>query len=91
MSRVVDHIFGFAYFHEFAQIHDDNAVTQILYGRKILGDVKNRHAEFSGQFLEKVEDAGLDGNIQHGDRLVRHQNFVKKWGQALTPFFEFRI
>ena len=52
------------------QIHNGNAIGDVLYDGQVVGDKQIRGTELVLQFLEQVQNLGLNGNIQSGNRLV---------------------
>src|SRR5699024_1512274 len=57
-------------FHNVPQVHDGDAVAEVLDHAEVVGDEDIGQAVFRLQVLHQVEDLGLDGNVQGGHRLV---------------------
>ena len=58
--------------HHPAEVHDRDAVRDVLHHRDVVGDEEQREAEPALEILQQVDDLGLDGHVQGRDRLVRH-------------------
>ena len=52
------------------QIHNGNAIGDVLYDGQVVCDKQIRGTELVLQFLEQVQNLGLNGHIQSGYRLV---------------------
>ena len=52
------------------QVHNGNAIGDVLHDGQIVGDKEIRRTELVLKFLEQVQNLGLNGNIQSGDWLV---------------------
>ena len=63
---------GACLFHHLAQVHDGDVVRDVLDHRQVVGDEQIRQVPLFLQLHHQVEDLGLDGHIQCGDRLVAH-------------------
>ena len=70
MKKSVEYVDGSPHFYNSAKVHDCDAVTHVADHRKIMGDQKERKGEFSLQFLEKVDNLSLDGEVQRGNRFI---------------------
>ena len=70
MLRVVQHRARIAAFDHLALLHDDDAVADVVGGRKIVRDVDDRDAELVAQSLEQVDDRHPQRGIDHRHRLV---------------------
>ena len=53
-----------------AQIHNGNAIGDMLHDRQVVGDKQICSTELVLEFLEQVQNLGLNGHIQSGNRLV---------------------
>ena len=62
--------FGFAQFNNFALSHDGNAVGKIANNREVVGHEEHGEMELATQFLQEIDDLGLDADIQCGDGFV---------------------
>ena len=52
------------------EVHDRDAVADVLDDAHVVGDEDVRQPEFALEVLEQVQDLGLDGDVERGDRLV---------------------
>ncbi len=59
--------------HQPAPVHHPHPVAQELHHGQIVGDEQEGEAVLLLEVLEEVHDLGLDGHVQGGDGLVRHQ------------------
>ena len=64
------HVADVTLFHDFSEIHDGHLVADVLDHRHVMGDEKIGKPEGLLEPGQKIEDLGLDGHIQGGDRLV---------------------
>ena len=60
-------------FNGLAQIHDHDLIGDVVDHAQIVGDEDVGQIQLLLEVLQEVEDLGLDGHIQRGDGLVRHQ------------------
>ena len=56
--------------HQLAQVHNADAVGDMLDDAEVVGDKEIGKAHFPLQILEHIHHLGLDGNIQGGNRLI---------------------
>lgn len=63
------------HFDDLPQIHDGHTVRNVLNDREVMGNEKIRQTAFFAQFHEKINDLGLDRNVQSRDRLIQDQEF----------------
>jgi len=56
--------------HQVAQVHHAYAVADVAHHGKVVGDEQVGQRELLLQLLKKIDDLGLDGNVQSGYRLV---------------------
>ena len=56
--------------HQLAQVHDADAVGDVLDHAQVMGDEQVGQAHFLLQVLEHIHDLCLNGHVQCGDRLV---------------------
>ena len=61
---------GRSHLHDPPQVHDRDVVTDVGHDIEVVGDEEIGQPESFLQVLQQVDDLGLDGNIQGGDRLV---------------------
>ena len=58
--------------HHVAQVHDADAVADILHHAQVVGDEEVGQVLLLLQVGQQVEDLGLDGHVQSGHGLVAH-------------------
>ena len=63
---------GLGEFHDLPEVHDCDPVADILDHGQVMGDKKVREAEFLLKVFEEVDHLSLDGNVEGGYRLIRH-------------------
>src|SRR6266853_5859620 len=56
-----------------SRIHDDDALGELRNDTEVVRDQHHRHAEFLAQLAQKLEDLGLDGDVERSCRLIRNQ------------------
>ena len=61
--------------HHVAQVHDTNAVGNILDDRQVMGDEHIGEMLLLLQFQQEVNHLGLDGHVQSGNGLVTDHKF----------------
>src|SRR3546814_1409400 len=69
----VEDILGDGDLHHAAEIHDDHAVGDVLDHREVVADEEIGEVEVLAQVHEKVDDLGLDRDVQRSDGLVADQ------------------
>src|ERR1700675_3327718 len=57
------------------EIHDGNALADMLDHRQIMGNKEISEPEFLLQVLQQIDDLGLDRNIQRRHRLIADDQF----------------
>ena len=57
-----------------SEIHDHHPIGHVANDRQIMADEEIGEAEFILQIKKQIEDLRADGNIQGGDRLIRHHD-----------------
>jgi hypothetical protein len=70
MQMPLIHGFDWAVFHNVAKVHNSYGVTDILYYIEIMGDENIAQSQLALETVQKIEDLGLNGNIQSGYRLI---------------------
>src|SRR3990172_13000678 len=70
MKRVIVQLCTPRDFHQFAEIHDRDTVTDVAHHGEVMGNKQIREVETSLELLQKVDDLDLNGHVQRGDRLV---------------------
>ena len=71
---IVD-LLGVRQFHDVSQIHDGDAVGNVPYHQKVVGDEEIGQSQLILQFIEHVDDLCLDGDVQSRDRFVTDNEF----------------
>ena len=61
-------------FHDTAEIEHHHPVTQIFHHREVVRNEQHRQAEALLQAAQQVDDLGLDGHVERGDRFIGHQH-----------------
>ena len=82
--RAVDLLLGALLDHA-AQVHDRDPVGQVTHDRQVVGDEEIGHAELVLQVLEQVDDLGLHGDVERGDRLVADDDLRLEGERAGDP------
>ena len=72
MPRGCIEVVGRRELDELPQVHHGDAVGDVPDDAQVVGDEDVREAELALQVLEQVEDLRLHGDVERGDRLVRH-------------------
>jgi len=71
---VKDDISG-SVFHDLAGIHHGDVIGEVANYREVVGNKEHGQIQFVAQFEEKIENLGLDGNVQSGYRFIREHQF----------------
>ena len=66
---------GFTILDDFPLIHHSDVIRNVADHREVVGDEDHGEAEFSAQLAQQVEDLGLDGDVEGGDRFVGDDQF----------------
>ena len=53
--------------------HDEDAISKLADDAEIMGDEQHRHAMLGLQATKKIEDLGLNRDVERGRRLVGNQ------------------
>lgn len=61
-------------FDDFSRFHHDHPIADLRRHPQVMGDKNKRQAEALAQFRQQAQHLRLDGNVQRGNRLIRHQN-----------------
>ena len=64
MHRVPVELLGWGDLHNFPEIHDDDAVAEILNYAKVVSDEQEGEPKLILQVLQQVDDLCLDGDIE---------------------------
>ena len=70
VDRHAEQLLGGAGLHQLAQVHDTDVSGDVPHDGQVVGDEHVGQALLLLQVLHEVEDLGLDGHVQRGDRLV---------------------
>ena len=74
LRAVKDDISG-SVFHDLAGIHHGDVIGEVANYREVVGNKDHGQIQFVAQFEEKIENLGLDGNVQSGYRFIREHQF----------------
>ena len=64
MKRLRIHVIGRSYFKQTTEVHNADAIRNILDHRQIVSNEKIRQAFLFLQIFKQVDNLGLDGNVQ---------------------------
>ena len=78
MRRALNHVIRRADFHDFAEIHDRDAIREIPRRREVVRDVEIRQAKFLLHGFHRVQDVRPRRKVNHGDRLVGDDDFRRE-------------
>ncbi len=67
-------LFSIAALNDFAVVHDDEAVTDGADDGEVVGNEKNGEVAPRAEVGEEIEDAGLHGDVEGGDRFVGNED-----------------
>ena len=70
MIRRREDVGGGRHFHQLAEVDDGHGVGQVADDGQVVRDEEQAGVVLGLQLVEQVQDRGLDGNIQRGDRLI---------------------
>jgi hypothetical protein len=56
-------------------MENKNRVADMLYNRKVVSDEEHGQSEFLLDVLQKVDDLGLNADIQGADRFIADKEF----------------
>ena len=62
-------------FHQAAQVHNPDAVGNVFHRPQVVGDKQVGDPGILLDFLQQVDDLGLDGDVQSRDGLVADDEF----------------
>ena len=74
LLRMGQHLGGRALFDDAAVLHHSDIVADLRGDAQIVGDEQQRDAEPLLDLVEQFEHLRLHGDVERGDRLVRHQH-----------------
>ncbi len=70
MLGIREQRFGARVLHQHAHVHDCNAIADVLHHAQVVGDEQVGQAVLFLQVLQEVQNLGLHGHVEGGDRLV---------------------
>ena len=70
VERMIEDLLRIRQFNNIAEVHDADAVGDVLYNGHIMGDEQIGKVLLFLEVLQKVQDLGLDRNIQRADRFI---------------------
>lgn len=70
VQRVAVQLLAGGNLHNFAEVHDDDTVADMLDHRQVMGNEQVGNAQLRLQVLQQVDDLRLNRNVQCRDRLV---------------------
>ena len=62
-------------FHAGAHIHDHDLVGNVLHNAEVMGDEHVGQTSFVLQIHQQIQNLGLNGHVQSGDRLIADDEF----------------
>jgi len=71
---VLYHLAGRSPLHDPPGVHHRDAVGEVAGGGDVVRDVQHGEPLVVRQLAQQVQQAGPDGYVEHGDRLVGQQN-----------------
>ena len=74
MGRFVENVINGALLYHAAAVHDHHLIAHLCHHTEIMGDEKDRGADFFFQLIHQVEDLRLNGYIQSCSRLIGDQD-----------------
>ncbi len=60
-------------FHDFAEIHHSDAVADVLHDREVVGDKEVGQSEIALEVLHKIDNLGLDRDVESGHRFIAYE------------------
>ena len=73
MVRRIEQFIGRRHFDDAAQIHDDDAIAEMLDHAEIVADEQIGEVQILPQVHEQVENLRLDRHVERRDRLVANE------------------
>src|SRR3972149_10971351 len=70
MERVLIQLFGSGYLYNTSQVHHGYAGADVAYHGEVMGDEEIGQPQALLEFLQEVDDLGLNRDVQRGNRLV---------------------
>src|SRR5690606_36582668 len=71
----LEDLFGTARLYHAAQIHDHNAVCDVVHNTQVMADEQVCQVQLPAQVHEQVDDLRLDRDVERGDAFVANQKF----------------
>ncbi len=75
MTRCVKYLLRSAHLHHLAQVHHSDIIANTLGNQKLMGDVEVGKAKLLFEVLQKVENLGLDGDVQGRSGFIKGDKF----------------
>src|SRR3990172_764675 len=85
MPGVAIQILDRADLHDLAEVHDPDAIAEVLDHRKVVADEQVGQIEVTAQVEQQVEHLALDGHVEGGYGLVAHDEFRLEGESAGDP------
>ena len=73
VAHVVEDLGHRALLHDDARVHHVDPVAGRQDQSQVVGDIDHRGVELAGKLRDQLDDAGLDGHVERGGRLVEQQ------------------
>ena len=73
MHRIAEDLVDLPFFHQFARIHDADAVCDLRHDAEVVGDEQHGSVLLVAHVLHDVEDLRLHRYVQGGGRFIRDQ------------------
>ena len=70
VQRMGKQLIGTGHLHHLAEVHNADAVGEVLNDGQVVGDEEDGQAEFLPQLVQQVDNLGLNGHVQRGHGLV---------------------
>lgn len=74
MLRVIEDGLGVPSFHDLSLPHDHDVVGRLANNGEVMGDEQMAHGGLIADIAELVQDVGLDGHVERGERFVEDQD-----------------
>ena len=70
VQRMGKQLIGTGHLHHLAEVHNADAVGEVLDDGQVMGNEENGQAELLPQLVQQVDNLGLNGHVQRGHGLV---------------------
>jgi hypothetical protein len=89
MERPQEQFIAIRSFHHFTEIHDQDAVTKVAGGCKVVRDQQIGDSKLLLNFFEQIHDLRSNGDVKRGHWLIEHnkrgpQNKRSRYCNALA-------